>query len=187
MVETTKDAEKNSLKETAIREEKEAVAATRPQKRDDLATPADEQNLAADVDASGEGETLAEKRTEEALLSDLDGEGAASSEREPLRQSLDEDDSFQDGSSDKHRVEFFGSELLRARAPKAFEVADAVVDDWVKDGRFEGLPVGHPLLQLAAQMGLRKAKDVEKKLDEKGVFLIARTGLEYLKAKINKK
>lgn len=185
MVETTKDAEKNSLKETAIREEKEAVAATRPQKREEGTPPEEPLDPSAGESSSARTETFAEKKAEEDLLSDVENGGSERGEREPLRQSMDENDSFQN-ESEKHRVEFYGSELLRTRAPKTFELADAVVDDWVKDGRFEGLPIGHPLLQLAAQMGLRKAKDVEKKLDEKGVFLIARTGLEYLKAKIKK-
>lgn len=87
---------------------------------------------------------------------------------------------------EKVHVQFPGSELLRAQAPKAFEVVDAIADDWMKDGRFEALPLGHPLAQIAAQKGLRKAKDIEKKLDEKGVFLLARTGLEYVKAKLKR-
>lgn len=185
MVETTKDAEKNSLKENAIREEKEAVAATRPLKRDEV--PSTESvDLSAEDVAGASDETLAKKTVEEGLLSDVSNGEVDSSHREPLRRSMDDDGSFQP-EAEKHRVEFYGSELLRSRAPKTFEFADAVVDDWMKDGRFEGLPVGHPLLQLAAQMGFRKAKDIEKKLDEKGVFLIARTGLEYLKTKIPKK
>lgn len=88
---------------------------------------------------------------------------------------------------DKIHLNFYGSELLRARAPKVFEIADAVADDWMKDGRFEALPVGHPLAQMAAQVGLRKAKDLEKKLEEKGVFMFARMGYQYAKSKLNKK
>lgn len=106
--------------------------------------------------------------------------------REPLKQSIDDDEPELSPEEEKYRLEFTGSEYLRTKAPQVFEVAEAVVEDWVKDGRFEGLPVGHPALQLAAQVGLRKAKDVEKKLEEKGVFLLARTGFEYLKAKIKR-
>lgn len=92
-----------------------------------------------------------------------------------------------DGGREKIQIEFYGSELLRARVPKAFEIAEAVAEDWVNDGRFEGLPVGHPLAQLGAQQVLRKAKDIEKKLDEKGVFMLARVGLEYAKSKLGRK
>lgn len=87
---------------------------------------------------------------------------------------------------DKIHLNFYGSELLRARAPKAFEVADAIADEWMKDGSFEALPVGHPLAQVAAQVGLRKAKDIEKKLEEKGVFMFARMGYQYAKSKLKK-
>lgn len=88
---------------------------------------------------------------------------------------------------EKIHLEFFGSEIIRAKAPKAFELAETVADEWVKDGRFEGLPVGHPLAQFAAQVGLRKAKDIEKKLDEKGVFQLAKVGLMYAKSILPRK
>lgn len=90
-------------------------------------------------------------------------------------------------SDEKIHLNFYGSEVLRARLPKTFELAEAVADDWVKDGRFEALPVGHPLAQAAAQIGLRKAKDLEKKLEEKGVFMFARMGYQYAKSKLNRK
>lgn len=95
----------------------------------------------------------------------------------------------QNPEADRRRVklDFYGSELLRARAPKAFELAETVAEEWVNNGRFEGLPVGHPLAQYAAQVGLRKAKEIEKKLDEKGVFMMARMGLEYAKTKLHRK
>lgn len=87
----------------------------------------------------------------------------------------------------KVHLNFYGSDILKAKAPKAFELAETIADEWAKDGQFEGLPVGHPLAQLAAAYGLRKAKKVEKKLEEKGVFMMARMGLEYAKMKINKR
>ncbi|MNL63032.1 hypothetical protein D3C87_1871140 [compost metagenome] len=67
------------------------------------------------------------------------------------------------------------------------ELADTVADEWVKDGQFEGLPVGNPIAQMAAAKALRTAKDVEKKLEEKGVFAMAKMGLDYGKAKIEVK
>lgn len=93
---------------------------------------------------------------------------------------------FQSAEDEKFRLEFTGSEFLRAKAPQAFDLAETVVDEWVKDGRFEGLPVGHPLAQMAAQVTLLKAKKVEKKLEEKGVFALAKMGLAYAKSKLGR-
>lgn len=84
------------------------------------------------------------------------------------------------------RVEFPYSELLRAQAPKVFDFADKVATEWVNDGSFENIPSPHPLAQLAISRGLRAAKDVEKKLEEKGVFMMAKVGVDYLKSKIGK-
>jgi len=87
----------------------------------------------------------------------------------------------------KVHIEFPYSELVRAKVPKAFEVAENVAEEWVNDGRFENIPVGHPLAQMTVAAGLRKAKEVEKKLEEKGVFMMAKMGLEYAKSKVNTK
>lgn len=87
----------------------------------------------------------------------------------------------------KVHVEFYGSDIIREKAPKVMELADTVADEWVKDGQFEGLPVGNPIAQMAAAKALRTAKDVEKKLEEKGVFAMAKMGLDYVKAKIEEK
>lgn len=67
---------------------------------------------------------------------------------------------------DKVEINFRGSELLRAKFPQPFKVAEAVATDWVHGGTFENLPVGHPLAQWAAQKGLTKAKEMEKKVLE---------------------
>lgn len=88
---------------------------------------------------------------------------------------------------EKLHLKFYGSNLIREKAPKVMELADTIADEWVHDGRFEGLPVGNPLAQMAAAKALRTAKDVEKKLDEKGVFTMAKIGVDYLKSKIEKK
>ncbi len=88
---------------------------------------------------------------------------------------------------EKIHLEFYGSELIRQKAPKVMEIADTVADEWVKDGNFQGLPVGNPIAQMAAATALRKAKDVEKKLEEKGVFAMAKMGLEFVKSKIEKR
>ena len=69
----------------------------------------------------------------------------------------------------KVEIRFFGSELIRAKLPKPFEVAEAVATDWMNGGEFDQLPINHPLAQFAAQKGLLKAKEVEKKLLESPV------------------
>lgn len=70
----------------------------------------------------------------------------------------------------KIEVSFPGSEILRAKIPEPFKVVDAIATDWVNDGKFEGLAVGHPLAQVVAASGLRKAKDLEKKVLESGLL-----------------
>ena len=81
-------------------------------------------------------------------------------------------------------MEFYGSEKLRAQVPQVFELAEAVVEDWQKDGNFRALPLKNPWAQLAASEGLKRAKKVEQKLEKAGVLPAARMGFEFLKAKI---
>lgn len=79
--------------------------------------------------------------------------------------------SFSEETSQEPKIEikFAGSELIRAKFPKPFEVAETIASDWMNDGRFEGLPLGHPLAQYFAAKGLRKAKEMEKKVLESPV------------------
>lgn len=103
-------------------------------------------------------------------------------------ETADETSGFdQGGDRKKIHIEFPYSELVRSKVPKAFEVAENVAEEWVNDGNFENIPVGHPLAQITVAAGLRKAKEVEKKLEERGVFAMAKMGIEYAKMKINKK
>ncbi len=83
------------------------------------------------------------------------------------------------------KLEFFGSEALKEHVPTLHRSLEIIVDDWKNDGRFEGLPLGHPLFQALASVGLQKAKKIEKKLDERGVFMMARMGSDIVKMKIN--
>lgn len=87
----------------------------------------------------------------------------------------------------KVQIEFPYSELIREKVPKVFEVAETVAQEWVNDGNFENVPVGHPLAQITVAAGLRKAKEIEKQLEEKGVFAMAKMGLEFAKSQINEK
>jgi len=79
------------------------------------------------------------------------------------------DKTHEDTHENKVELNFYGSEILRAKFPKAFDVAESVATEWVHDGNFEGLPLGHPLAQYFAAKGLKKAKEVEKKVMESPV------------------
>ncbi|PIS09961.1 MAG: hypothetical protein COT73_11885 [Bdellovibrio sp. CG10_big_fil_rev_8_21_14_0_10_47_8] len=69
----------------------------------------------------------------------------------------------------KIELKFTGSEILRAKFPRPFEMAEVIATDWLHDGKFEGLPIDHPLAQYFAAKGLRKAKELEKKVLESPV------------------
>ena len=84
----------------------------------------------------------------------------------------------------KVTIEFPYSEVLRSKAPKAFEVAEKVATDWKHEGDFTDLGITHPMAGIVASQALQKAKDVEKKLEEKGVFSMAKMGLEIAKAQV---
>ena len=81
---------------------------------------------------------------------------------------------------EKVKIEFPFSEKVRSITPKAFEVAENVATQWKNDEKFEvGLP--HPLAEVAAVKALEKAKEVEKRLEEKGVITAAKMGVEIAK------
>ena len=94
-----------------------------------------------------------------------------------------------DGEENKDdvKIEFPYSELVRAYAPKAMDVAEKVATDWKKDGSFMNLGIDNPYANMAVSMGLKKAKELEKKLDEKGVLSVVRMGVEVIKQQVNKK
>lgn len=104
-------------------------------------------------------------------------EGASYQEASSSSESAETSESaYEPSENDSHEQEgpkvelnFKGSEILRAKFPKPFEVAEQIATDWVHDGRFEGLPLGHPLAQFFASKGLRKAKEIEKKVMESPV------------------
>jgi hypothetical protein len=70
----------------------------------------------------------------------------------------------------KVEISFFGSEVLRAKLPKPFEIAEQVATEWVNDGKFDDVKIGHPVADALAQQGLQKAKEIEKKVVESGVL-----------------
>lgn len=83
---------------------------------------------------------------------------------------------------EKVKIEFPYSEVVRAAIPKAFDVAEKVATDWKNEGQFQDLGLPHPLVDVVAAEALKKAKQVEKKLEEKGVFNIAKMGIAIAKA-----
>lgn len=90
-------------------------------------------------------------------------------------------------TTDEVKLDFPYSELVRAYVPKAMDVADKVATDWKKDGSFMNLGIDNPYANMAVSLGLQKAKEIEKKLDEKGVLSMVRMGVEVLKQQVNKK
>lgn len=100
-----------------------------------------------------------------------DGAGSgASIDNSDSHKTFGEPESFEaQPEGPKVEIRFFGSELLRAKAPQPFDIAEAVATDWVNNGNFEKLPIKHPLAQFAAQKGLQKAKEIEKKVMESPV------------------
>jgi hypothetical protein len=59
------------------------------------------------------------------------------------------------------------SDLVKYRAPKAFAIAERVLNDWKKDGDFKSLPLENPLANYAVGTTLRKAKVIEKDIQNK--------------------
>jgi len=100
--------------------------------------------------------------------------------------------------ANKIEINFPGSELLRARFPKPFDVAEAVATDWMNDGSFDQLPLEQPMAKSLAQQSLLKAKEIEKKVmasptTEKIAMqaftyaMKAQTLFNEIKTKVNKK
>lgn len=138
---------------------------------------------AVNTEAVNEGITPQEHIYVDAVEEETPAEKAYEAAYEEAAPSFDHTEE----KEEKVHLEFYGSDIIRAKAPQVMELADTVADEWVKDGQFQGLPVGNPIAQLAAAKALRTAKDVEKKLEEKGVFVMAKMGFDYLKSKIDKK
>ena len=91
-------------------------------------------------------------------------------------------------NSDKKKVtiEFPYSDVVRSQIPKAFETAETLATEvshqWKTDGDFKNIGLPHPLADMVASQALQKAKQLEKKLEEKGVLSLAKLGFEAAKA-----
>lgn len=84
-----------------------------------------------------------------------------------------------------------GTAIMKSSFPKPFEIAEKVVEDWKDDGDFSELPIEQPLLQFYLGLGLRKAKQTEKELEQKlevaGVLPVFRQQWQKAQKFINKK
>lgn len=126
------------------------------------------------------------KKIEVSMMDSPKSQGESMQSDDSSPSSSFDEQSSSSHSEEKTKVElnFYGKEWLQAKAPRAVRSLEIIAEDWVNDGRFEGLPLGHPLMQMLASKSLQKAKEVEKKLEEKGVFFLARTGVELVKSKV---
>ncbi len=148
--------------------------------------------LAAAEDATDEAQAAAEEAISEAQAAKADSE----SDSQGYSTSREADTNEPDEAApekEQVKIEFPFSELIRERVPKAFEVAEKVATDWKNEGNFADLGITHPVAGIVAAQALTKAKEVEKKLEEKGVismakmgFAIAKSQVEHLKNKIVK-
>lgn len=167
----------------------------RPHHEEQLMMPEADEAFEETTEVTVEAKPTSECSSEaDAINTEAQNEGVAAeteqqpeSEQEAYRDNEQYNNANETTEEHKIHLKFLGSNLLREKAPKVMELAETVADEWVHDGKFEGLPVGNPLAQIAAAKALRTAKDVEKKLDEKGVFTMAKIGVDYLKSKIEKK
>lgn len=91
-------------------------------------------------------------------------------------------ESSEQPSAEKIRIEFPYSEVIRDRMPKAFDIAENVATQWKNNDKVENVGLNHPLAEIVAVKALEKAKTIEKKLEEKGVFTMAQMGFEIAKA-----
>lgn len=86
-------------------------------------------------------------------------------------------DAFSDQMKEKVKINFPFSEIVRAKIPKVFDVAETAATQWKHNEKFENLGVPHPVGEIALAKALEKAKEVEKKLEEKGVISAAKMGI----------
>lgn len=135
--------------------------------------------------ASSTEESSAEVSSAEASSVEVSSTEESSAEETPTGESNSE--------KEQVRIEFPYSEILRSQAPKAFEVAEKLATDWKNEGDFSDLGITHPVAGMVAAQALTKAKEVEKKLEEKGVismaklgFAIAKSQVDNIRSKINK-
>lgn len=138
-----------------------------------------------EIDAITEAPVHAADSEDEVIEAEYHAVKDDDSSEESVQNSKDDTDA--ESAEEKARVEFPYSDLVRAYVPQAMNVADKVADDWKKNGSFNNLGIQNPYANMAVSMGLQKAKELEKKLDEKGVLSVVRMGVEVIKQQVNKR
>ena len=103
------------------------------------------ESVATSKRTSAESETLSETLDSESQAFSAPGAD------EPQQQEVQETEFQETLETPKIELNFKGSEILRAKFPKPFQVAEQIATEWVNGGRFEGLPLGHPLAQYFAR------------------------------------
>ena len=138
-----------------------------------------------------QAEAQAEKNTvvqEETSYEEIHAEVHTETHQEEVQhQEVHAETHHEEVEPEETHLQFPYSELIRAYVPKAMNMADKVADDWKKDGSFSNLGIENPYANMAVSLGLKKAKEIEKKLDEKGVLSAVRMGVEVLKQQVQKR
>ncbi len=91
------------------------------------------------------------------------------------------DEAAKEAEKEKVKIDFPFSDLVRAKIPKFFKVAETAATQWKHNEKFENLGVPHPVGEIALSKALEKAKEVEKKLKEKGIISAAKMGIAVAK------
>lgn len=134
-------------------------------------TDKEDQEVLEALDAAEDAADKAQAAAEEAISEVSDADTASTEEAAPEKEQV--------------KIEFPFSELIRERVPKAFEVAEKVATDWKNEGDFADLGITHPVAGIVAAQALTKAKEVEKKLEEKGVISMAKMGFAIAKSQVD--
>jgi hypothetical protein len=165
---TSKSSEKDNSQDLSDKVPKQsssgagaAVKKRRPGREDSIPSEAaSEENMKViDVEEGVRHSPEAEAEAEE------HSQGADSSESA----SSESSSSATFSSFDEHKkieIEFPGSELIRAKFPLPFNVAEAVANEWVADGDFSTVEIPNPIAEALVKNGLKRAKTVEKKVLE---------------------
>lgn len=149
----------------------------------------------------GRGEDLMEddRTIEEALpyetASGIESNPPPFDDTPPLRENIvhDEEDTppLNEGRASAagqkdFNLDFPYSELVKMKFPKSFSFAEKLAGDWTQDGDFSELPVEPAIAQFWVAEGLRRAKKVEKKLDQIGVLPLLRYQASKIREKLGK-
>ena len=167
----------------SVKDFKKNQKATKPQATEELVAAADgSQSNSSNSNPNNKRRPGREKATEPTEVGETLNTETVSAGPVSEASSVHSSQDAANAESDKKKIEisFFGSEIIRAKLPKPFEIAETVATDWMNDGNFEDLSLGHPLAESAAIAGLKKAKELEKKVIDSGV--IERVAMQALTA-----